>query len=764
MKEHRKQFLSAILALLMVIGMLPATVFAAGTGNPPAWTDSSTWDAGFAAMVNKQLDETREPDTEITKEDMESLNTLKLSISDTETMDINGIQFASNLRALYIDGHVEGLKSLTYCGSLTILDISYDDTITDLQEISLPGSLKTLRVNYCSNFTSLDGLGAESLPNLETLDLSRNDALNDISALQDTKLSNLSSVDFENCSALKDISPLKGYASLTYLNLEKVEITEATRAEYRATVSSLTGLEELYLPYCELTDEDTAMFAPLQNLQTLGLGVNNLTSTEFCKQLPAGIKTLSLYGNNVQDTSGLSGLVNLEILGLGDNQITDFTFVQNMPELTNGSIRHMEGDEAFPFLETYYYNNGERVEIEAGGTLVLENPYVDTEGRSISFLNAEVSVDGEPAGTVTIAENGASLTLSNAVPGRITITARYDLPTKESTFNQNLYKVGKLRIMVEAAEPDRYTLSYGWGTDVPDGVILPVDNTGYATQAEAAAAVDTTFIAGMTVKGEKDGKEGIWTFSGWTVSLEGQAVKATGKWSFAEHQHDWGKVSYTWTEDMAFCTAERVCQTDPSHVERETANAEAETTKPATCISKGENTYTAAFQNDWAMGPVIQVREDTSIDADAHDWNEGAVTTPATCTEEGVFTYICRNDTGHTKAETIPVNSEAHAWGEWIVTEEPTVDTEGEETRICKNNPTHTESRIMEKLEAPAVPENPEDPSEPTPLEEEKPDGGAVPQTGATGNPVVWTTLMGLGAAGTAATVLLRKRRGIEKQ
>ena len=763
MKEHRKRFLSAVLALLMVIGMLPATVFAAGTENPPAWTDSSTWDAGFAAAVNKQLDDTREPDAAITKEEMESLNTLRLSVSDTETMNINGIQFASNLRVLDISGHVEGLEHLTYCGSLTTLDISRDNTITDLQGIGLPGSLETLRVNYCSKFTSLDGLDAGSLPKLETLDLSRNDALNDISALQDTKLSTLSSIDFENCYALEDISPLKGYDSLTYLNLEKVEITEATRAEYRETVSSLTGLEELHLPYCELTDEDTVMFAPLQNLQTLGLGVNNLTGTEFCRQLPAGIKALSLYGNDIEDASGLNRLVNLEILGLGDNRITDFTFAKNMPGLTNGTIRHSEGTEASPFLETHGYNNGEPVEIGADETLILENPYVDTEGNPISFLNAEVSVDGEPAVPITVQENGGSLTLSNAVPGSITITARYDLPTKESTFNQNLYKVGKLRIVVEAVQPDRYTLSYSWGTDVPEGVTLPVDTAEYATQAEAEAALDTTFPAGMTVKGEKDGKEGVWTFSGWTVSVEGLVIKATGSWSFAEHRHDWGEVSYTWSEDMAACTAERVCRTDPSHVERETASVEAETTKPATCISKGETTYTAAFQNDWTMGPVTEVREDVAVDANAHSWDEGTVTTPATCAEEGVFTFTCRNDAGHTKTETIPVNPEAHAWGEWIVTKEPTTDTEGEEIRICQNNPAHTESRIVEKLEAPAVPENPADPSEPAPPAKEKPDG-AVPQTGDTGNPAVWAALMGLGAAGTAAAALLRKRRGMEKQ
>lgn len=86
------------------------------------------------------------------------------------------------------------------------------------------------------------------------------------------------------------------------------------------------------------------------------------------------------------------------------------------------------GNGKFPFLESFDYNNGKPVEIGTDGTLVLENPYIDINGQTISFQNAEVSVVNteELDKTIMVNENGKTLTLSNVVPGTITLTATYD--------------------------------------------------------------------------------------------------------------------------------------------------------------------------------------------------------------------------------------------------------------------------------------------------------------------------------------------------
>ena len=214
-----------------------------------------------------------------------------------------------------------------------------------------------------------------------------------------------------------------------------------------------------------------------------------------------------------------------------------------MKELTNETIRHAEGEEDSPFIETYYYNNREPIEIGADGTIALKNPYVDIDGNIISFENAKVNISDleESEAQVTLSEDGNTLTLSNVVPGDVTITATYELPTQTSSFNPNPYKLGSLRITFEAVEKEqeRYTISYDWGIDAPKGQTLPTDTMLYESPDAARAAIDQNFTSETTVKGEKDGKEGVWTFSGWQVTVDGFKIKATGSWRFAEHQHTW---------------------------------------------------------------------------------------------------------------------------------------------------------------------------------------------------------------------------------
>lgn len=63
--------------------------------------------------------------------------------------------------------------------------------------------------------------------------------------------------------------------------------------------------------------------------------------------------------------------------------------------------------------------------------------------------------------------------------------------------------------------------------------------------------------------------------------------------------HDWGKPEYTWNKqgDDWYCTAERVCSRDASHVEKETVKASYKVAVPATTEKEGEGTYTAVFEN-----------------------------------------------------------------------------------------------------------------------------------------------------------------------
>ncbi len=48
------------------------------------------------------------------------------------------------------------------------------------------------------------------------------------------------------------------------------------------------------------------------------------------------------------------------------------------------------------------------------------------------------------------------------------------------------------------------------------------------------------------------------------------------------------------------------------------------------------------------------------LDQDVHDWDEGEITTPATCARKGIKTYTCKNDSKHTYTEEVEIDKDAH--------------------------------------------------------------------------------------------------------
>ena len=87
------------------------------------------------------------------------------------------------------------------------------------------------------------------------------------------------------------------------------------------------------------------------------------------------------------------------------------------------------------------------------------------------------------------------------------------------------------------------------------------------------------------------------------------------------------------------------------------------------------------------------MKETKKIPALGHDWGDWTVTTPATCTKEGVETRTCNRDHSHVETRTIPALG--HDWGDWTVTTPATCTNEGVETRICNRDSSHVETRTI---------------------------------------------------------------------
>lgn len=155
-------------------------------------------------------------------------------------------------------------------------------------------------------------------------------------------------------------------------------------------------------------------------------------------------------------------------------------------------------------------------------------------------------------------------------------------------------------------------------------------------------------------------------------------------------------------------------------------------------------------------GEILVAQEE--VPALGHDWDEGVVTTEATCETDGLMTYTCGNDPSHTRTEVIPATGHTpvtdkavapscegtgltegshcsvcnkvlvaqeevpalgHTWDEGVVTVRPTYNSAGEKTYTCTVCGA-VKVEIIPARPKPAHPGNPVRPSEPA---EEKPAG-----------------------------------------
>lgn len=278
----------------------------------------------------------------------------------------------------------------------------------------------------------------------------------------------------------------------------------------------------------------------------------------------------------------------------------------------------------------------------------------------------------------------------------------------------------------------------------------------------------------------------------WTCSIcgkhfsdaAGTTVIAANSWVIPMLGHSWGFTGFTWSEDEfgVKAHANYVCGRNSEHTASLMATV-TQTSTDADCEHAGSVTYTATVHKQssydqtahtdtktvtgtlgdhkltrtaakaadcetagnsayWTCsvcGKHFSDAEGTNeieagswvIGATGHDWDEGTVSRAATCTSSGTIRYTCKNNSLHTRTETIPalghdwqvsryirrntcttagyawvvcshnsshvslqsIPATGHDWGEWVVVREATAERPGLEERVCKNDPSHVERR-----------------------------------------------------------------------
>ena len=86
---------------------------------------------------------------------------------------------------------------------------------------------------------------------------------------------------------------------------------------------------------------------------------------------------------------------------------------------------------------------------------------------------------------------------------------------------------------------------------------------------------------------------------------------------------EWNAPEYEWSEDGSSCIATRTHKTEAGRKETATATITHKVTKNPTCTEKGENTYTATFDVDWAEK---QEKVIADIPATGHKYENGKCT------------------------------------------------------------------------------------------------------------------------------------------
>ncbi len=110
--------------------------------------------------------------------------------------------------------------------------------------------------------------------------------------------------------------------------------------------------------------------------------------------------------------------------------------------------------------------------------------------------------------------------------------------------------------------------------------------------------------------------------------------------------------------------------------------------KAATCIAEGEYKVKCSRCDEVTTITL-------AIDPNAHDWDEGTITTPATCSAEGVKTFTCKHDSNHTKTESVAIDPDAHEWNDGVITTPATCSATGVKTYTCAHNSNHTRTETV---------------------------------------------------------------------
>ena len=593
-----------------------------------------------------------------------SLKTVKLPSTVTKIADdafanckkLEEIQGLSNCKISEI-----GTDAFAGCYNLKTFDIS-SATIT-----SLPDTI-------CSNMYALTSIHLpKTLTSIGTSALEGCKKLEEITGISDCKLTSIGANAFASCSALKEVDlskssftalPASAFAKDTALTSVKLP-DSLTEIGEKAFVGC-GAMEKIDLSNTKLTTIGKNAMAEMNDLMYINLPdtVKNVGQSAFDISVPLDSSDTAFMPTIISEN------VNPLDVGYTDNNISPWKRRQVIFRDNAFTVRFDgNGSDGATANEPFFGYVGTKVTI----------PACKYKKKGYLFTGWNTKKDG--SGTAYKAGTKTADTIS-------VLYAQW----KKAKFKVTLsFPGGTYTNRSGSRWQDSYSFTYTF-TSLTDSNYLPFGGN--------MSKPDCSFV-------------GWYTDEDYTKRVEKLTINNTtdnmilyAKWSDS-HTHSWdsgvvtkqptcteaGTKTYTCTSCGKTKTTE-IAATGHQHTEIRNK-------KEATCKAEGYtgDTYCTDCETKVSSGQAIPKTD--------HTWDNGKVTTEATCEHTGIRTYIC-SVCGETKEEETPKTD--HTYDDGTVTKKPTCIETGIKTytcTVCQKTKTeeipatgHQHTEVRNKVEA----------------------------------------------------------------
>lgn len=638
------------------------------------------------------------------------ITSIKLS-NNLERIENGAFWGASNLKTITFSDGGKGLKkidSLAFkdCSSLESIDLSNAE-ITEIPVRAFENCTSLKSIKLPSTVTKIADNAFAGCSNLE-----------EIKGLEQCKISELSATAFDGCVRLKDINLsnatiaaipdqiFSGMRGLISATVPKTVTSIGTEAFYACkNLEMINGLSD-----CDITKIGEKAFYNCWSLKEADLSGSSLTvlpasafkgdTALLSVKMPESLNEIgneAFYGCSAMKKLDLN---NTRLTTIGDSALSDMTSLMyiNLPDTVNSvgakafdlNLRLDSSDTAL--MPTVVSEN-----VTPASVNYTDNNVTPWKRRQVIFRDNAVAVhfdgngsDGKTANAPVFASAGTKISIpacKYTKKGYLFTGWNTEKDGSGTTYKAGVRTSDAVSILYAQWQKStaKVTLEFPGGKYTNASGSTWDDSFSFTASFSSNSSVTyLPFAQNMT-------KEGC-TFAGWytepeykkriesltiRTAIDGMTLYA--KWNDT-HEHVWGEGTITTkptcttpgvkTYTCSVCNktkTEEIPATGHQHTE-------VRNVKEATCKEEGYtgDTYCTDCETKLSDGEPTAKK--------AHDWDEGKVTTEATCKNTGVKTYTC-NNCSETKTEVIPMTD--HIWDNGKVTTKPSCITPGVKTYTC---------------------------------------------------------------------------------